>query len=65
MSCSRRCTAIQYSDQKVCKRCNLVWDMNDPDPPACLPEKPVESVRLQALARVRRRELARIWALIG
>ena len=30
------CEARQYSDQKVCHRCGLVWDMNDPEPPACL-----------------------------
>lgn len=29
------CEAIQQSDQKVCNRCGLVWDMNDPDPPPC------------------------------
>lgn len=30
------CQAVQYSDQKHCKRCGLTWDMNDPEPPACL-----------------------------
>lgn len=30
-----RCKAMQMSDQKVCRACNLVWDMNDPEPPAC------------------------------
>lgn len=30
------CEARQYSDQKVCHKCDLVWDMNDPDPPECL-----------------------------
>ena len=30
------CQAVQQSDQKVCNRCGLVWDMNDPDRPACL-----------------------------
>lgn len=29
------CKGKQYSDKMVCKRCNLTWDMNDPDPPAC------------------------------
>ena len=33
------CKARQYSDQKVCKRCDLVWDMNDIDPPKCLTSK--------------------------
>lgn len=30
-----RCLARQESDQKVCHRCGLCWDMNDPDPPTC------------------------------
>ncbi len=29
------CQAVQHSDQKVCTRCGLCWDMNDPDPPQC------------------------------
>lgn len=32
------CKARQESDQKVCHDCGLRWDMNDPEPPACLPE---------------------------
>ena len=31
----KSCQARQYSDQKVCHRCNLVWDMNDHEPPEC------------------------------
>lgn len=31
----RGCSARQYSDQKQCDRCGLIWDMNDPDPPKC------------------------------
>jgi hypothetical protein len=30
-----KCFARQYSDQKICHQCGLVWDTNDPDPPAC------------------------------
>jgi hypothetical protein len=29
------CKAFQQSDQMVCHRCGLIWDMNDPEPPAC------------------------------
>ena len=29
------CKAIQYSDQMVCATCDLAWDTNDSDPPAC------------------------------
>ena len=30
-----KCQARQQSDQKRCERCNLLWDMNDLDPPEC------------------------------
>lgn len=30
------CEARQQSDQKRCERCDLTWDMNDPDRPDCL-----------------------------
>lgn len=29
------CEARQMSDQMVCNRCNLAWDMNDLAPPTC------------------------------
>lgn len=29
------CEARQYSDQMVCARCDLAWDVNDMDPPPC------------------------------
>lgn len=29
------CEARQYSDQMLCDRCALQWDVNDPDPPEC------------------------------
>lgn len=29
------CEARQYSDQMLCDRCGLQWDVNDPDPPCC------------------------------
>lgn len=56
----KTCTAIQYSDQKVCKQCNLVWDTNDPEPPLC---GQLEHQGEQALV-VRRRALAKIRALL-
>jgi len=37
-----KCEAVQHSDQKVCTRCGLCWDMNDPEPPECKP-KPLTS----------------------
>ena len=30
------CEAVQVSDQMRCERCNLLWDINDPEPPKCL-----------------------------
>lgn len=29
------CHAKQYSDQIVCHKCSMAWDMNDPEPPQC------------------------------
>lgn len=29
------CRARQFSDQMVCHTCGLVWDVNDPERPAC------------------------------
>lgn len=29
---SNPCYATQHSDQMICHKCGLVWDMNDPDP---------------------------------
>lgn len=29
------CQARQHSDQMVCEKCSLAWDMNDPAPPSC------------------------------
>lgn len=31
------CEAKQYSDQMVCVRCRLTWDVNDPAAPQCDP----------------------------
>ena len=36
---NNECQARQYSDQKRCERCDLLWDMNDPEPPQCLTGK--------------------------
>ncbi len=29
------CYARQHSDQMVCGKCGLQWDVNDPEPPKC------------------------------
>jgi hypothetical protein len=29
------CQARQYSDQMLCGRCDLAWDVNDHQPPEC------------------------------
>jgi len=31
----RNCRARQFSDSMSCVRCELSWDMNDPQPPKC------------------------------
>lgn len=33
------CKARRYSDQMICDRCSLQWDINDIDPPKCLTNK--------------------------
>jgi hypothetical protein len=30
-----KCMAVQHSDQMVCERCALRWDVNDSAPPTC------------------------------
>ncbi len=30
------CKARQYSDQMICDKCALQWDVNDPDRPECV-----------------------------
>lgn len=32
---NRDCKARQFSDQMYCHKCNLTWDVNDPEPPEC------------------------------
>lgn len=39
------CREQQYGDQMICKRCNLVWDVNDLYPPDCLPWTQDDEVR--------------------
>lgn len=33
----KRCQATQHSDQMLCGRCGLGWDVNDVEPPKCAP----------------------------
>jgi predicted amidophosphoribosyltransferase len=40
MNAVKTCKARQYSDQMVCPRCGLQWDVNDPDPPQCRKDEP-------------------------
>jgi len=39
------CEARQMSDQMRCERCDLTWDMNDPDAPHCKQDVLVEEVK--------------------
>jgi len=29
------CYATVHSDQMICHKCGLVWDISDPEPPEC------------------------------
>ncbi len=33
---NKHCQSRQHSDQMICHKCGLVWDMNDTDPPQCV-----------------------------
>lgn len=33
------CRAYQASDQMICGPCVLQWDVNDPEPPVCRPQR--------------------------
>ena len=42
------CHARRYSDQMSCGACGLVWDVSDPEPPACnRPEAPPSPLDVQ------------------
>ena len=45
-----QCEAVQHSDQMSCEKCNLVWDINDSNPPACRKPKPYTPGERQAVA---------------
>jgi len=32
---NKDCEARQQSDQMICAKCGLVWDISDPEPPEC------------------------------
>lgn len=36
--------ARQYSDSMVCTDCGRSWDVNDPEPPPCVPAKKVKKL---------------------
>lgn len=47
MNAVKHCQARQYSDQMMCPRCGLQWDVNDPDPPECKKDQPKPRVALR------------------
>ena len=67
--------ARQYSDQMVCSRCGLVWDVNDPEPPECVlpeshgvdaePAHPPKRVRAKIAAAEGFKQLREILAKAG
>lgn len=36
------CQARQYSDQMICGKCGVQWDVDDPEPPVCPKRKQKE-----------------------
>lgn len=56
------CHARRVADQMECRRCALVWDASDPEPPACAPRAAIPTAppvlppshRAQLAARLRR-----------
>ena len=49
------CDARQVCDQMSCARCGYVWDVNDPEPPACKTDaQQHSSARDEQLALARR-----------
>ena len=43
------CLAQRHSDQMQCTHCGLAWDVNDPEPSKCRPDKRLK-VTKEALA---------------
>lgn len=52
-----KCTARQFSDQKVCNRCGYCWDMNDPDPPKCKTDTRINREKSQQARNTMMKEL--------
>lgn len=50
------CEARQYSSSVECLRCNLQWDMNDPDPPKCMTGKELFDRQRRELKRINHNE---------
>jgi len=46
------CRALQHSDQMVCGRCRLQWDVNDPDPPKCLTPKKYANLQIKEIKKI-------------
>lgn len=47
-----QCEALQYSDSVHCKRCNLTWDINNPEPPNCMTGKELFDRQRKELKRI-------------
>ena len=50
------CEAVQVSDQMRCERCNLLWDINDPEPPKCLNGHSLFEIQRNKLKRINHNE---------
>lgn len=46
------CKARQHSDQMICGRCRLTWDVNDLDPPKCLTAKNYANLQIKEIKKI-------------
>ena len=60
-----KCVARQYSDQKICTRCELMWDMNDDDPPKCKTDKQIRYAKSMAARDQAMKEIGWLGKEIG
>lgn len=58
------CKAKQINDQKMCFRCGIQWDVNDPEPPECKSNKTLAEEKIAQEKSVAERELIHIQNLL-
>lgn len=48
------CQARRESDQMRCARCGLLWDVADPEPPACPRREPTTGMEYLRLKQIKK-----------